>query len=313
MATLYERHEFSAAWPDYSDEAFADLVEDVRVHGIINPIVVYERKILDGWHRYRAALEVPGTSLPIIVYEEEPDLEFRDPRDYVISLNAHRRMLTVSQRAMAIAGVRDPRKPGNPDWTGETGMIMQDIADEANASVRTMQSAYKVLEDEELRQQVLSGDMTINEAVRTMGQSESSADTDEDESLETRQSAPDNVEPMPDRSPTRLVRGTKAELQARLDTLEDDLEVKAEQVDELRHRVEFLEGEQSPVEAVREQKFNNLIADNKSYKAGSESWQAKYADVLEENKHLHKNIDHLSKQNAELKRLKTEIEGKLAR
>ena len=304
MEKPYERHELSAAWPDYTEEEFTDLVEDVRVHGILNPIIVYEDKILDGWHRYRAALAVPGTSLPILEFEIEPDLEFRDPRDYVISMNANRRMLDVSQRAIAVAAVRERLSPGNPDWSGEHGMTMDEIAGEANASVRTMQNAYRVLEDEKLAERVRNNEITINEAVRIMDAPEDGGGAiGEDESLETRPFPPrsGDIEPIPETSPTHRRSGTKADLQARLDKIEDDLEEKMEECDNLRHRIEFLEGESSPVEAVREQKFNNLMADNKSYKAASDSWQAKYADVLAENKQLSRNIEFLSKENARMK------------
>ncbi|TFV30199.1 MULTISPECIES: hypothetical protein [Bradyrhizobium] len=59
------------------------------------PVSVFERKILDGRNRYRAAVET-GTDCPTRYYGN-------DPLGYVISLNLKRRHLAESQRAMCAA------------------------------------------------------------------------------------------------------------------------------------------------------------------------------------------------------------------
>ena len=305
MEYQYERHPLSEIWPDYSEEAFTDLVEDIRVNGIIAPIVLYEGKVIDGWHRYRAALQVSGVTIPTLVYEDDSILQNMDPRDYVISINAQRRMLTVSQRAMAIAMIRDPRGPGNPDMVGAPGMTMQEIADEANASAKTMYGAFKV-RDAGMENMVLEGKATINEVLNII--SEEKALETENESLDTRTptqdvDAPidDPNKPIHDVSPPLKPTGlTKAALQEQLLDLEDELEDKNDVIQDLKHRLEFLENESSPVEAVREQKFNSLLADNKTLEAATQTWQAKYADLLKENKQLAKNNQHLASENAKL-------------
>ena len=49
----YERHEFSGVYPDW---VLDDLVSDMREHGWDGPpILLYEGKVLDGWHRLCAA------------------------------------------------------------------------------------------------------------------------------------------------------------------------------------------------------------------------------------------------------------------
>ena len=47
-----ERHPLSAAWPAVEKEVSADLLKSIETHGIREPIMIYEGRILDGWHRY---------------------------------------------------------------------------------------------------------------------------------------------------------------------------------------------------------------------------------------------------------------------
>lgn len=52
-----ECHETSNMFPPISTQQFDELVEDIRQHGLLEPIMLLEGKILDGRHRYRACLE----------------------------------------------------------------------------------------------------------------------------------------------------------------------------------------------------------------------------------------------------------------
>ena len=55
----YERHPLSALWGNIPEAEFAEMVEEFR-SPTRQMIMLYEDKILDGWHRYLMCL--PGSS-----------------------------------------------------------------------------------------------------------------------------------------------------------------------------------------------------------------------------------------------------------
>lgn len=87
-------HPYADTVPPMTEEEYVNLRDDIRANGLIEPVVIFEGKILDGRHRYKACLA-----------EGKPvhSVEFRgtnaEALSRVISLNLARRHLTVSQRA----------------------------------------------------------------------------------------------------------------------------------------------------------------------------------------------------------------------
>jgi hypothetical protein len=87
-------HEVATIFPMMGDEEYNALVEDIKAHGLLEPVWIYQGKIIDGRNRYKACQEV-GI---------EP--QFREWNgygsliDFVVGLNLKRRHLTSSQKAM---------------------------------------------------------------------------------------------------------------------------------------------------------------------------------------------------------------------
>ncbi len=87
-----EFHPLANIFPLLEGPDFAELVADIKAHGLHEPIVVYEDKVLDGRNRLAVGIEPTFTA-----YTGD------DPVAYVVSLNLRRRHLDESQRAMVAA------------------------------------------------------------------------------------------------------------------------------------------------------------------------------------------------------------------
>jgi len=88
-----ESHRFADIFPMIEGNEFEQLKADIKEHGLLQPIILYEGKILDGRNRYKAVMEL---NLPIKTIEYEGT----KPLEYVISGNLKRRHLTADQRAV---------------------------------------------------------------------------------------------------------------------------------------------------------------------------------------------------------------------
>jgi ParB-like chromosome segregation protein Spo0J len=93
-----EVHPLANIFPMLSDEALADLAEDIKANGQRVPILLdQEGRLLDGRNRLKAC-ELAGV---------EPKAERltngADPLTLIVSLNIKRRNLTAGQRAIAAA------------------------------------------------------------------------------------------------------------------------------------------------------------------------------------------------------------------
>ena len=101
-------HPLAEMFPLIKGKAFADLVADIKANGLVEPITLYEGKILEGRNRYLAC-QAAGVE-PIT-----REYQGTDPAAFVWSANFLRRHLTKSQRALAIAQFATLKK-GNPHF-----------------------------------------------------------------------------------------------------------------------------------------------------------------------------------------------------
>ena len=164
---MHERHPLSAAFPDLSDEEFTALKDSIERNGQRDKILLFEGQILDGWHRYRACLEL-GKEPIFGVFTG-------DAVECVIDKNIHRRQLTASQRAMALATCNQWLGVGTNQLSPQRGsgmvaMSIRKMAVAANVNPKTIEKAKLVSlrATPELREQVITGATTLAEAVRAL-------------------------------------------------------------------------------------------------------------------------------------------------
>ena len=93
-----EAHKFADVFPMIEGNELEVLKTDIQEHGLLNPIVLYEDKILDGRNRFKACNEI-GIEPKFETYKGNKPLEF------VISLNLKRRHLTQSQAGVIALSV----------------------------------------------------------------------------------------------------------------------------------------------------------------------------------------------------------------
>lgn len=171
IQTHMEFHEVANLFPLIEGKEFDDLVEDIRVNGLQQPIWTYQGKIIDGRNRYRACIEA-GV---------EP--QFREWRGngsliaFVVSLNLKRRHLTSSQKAMVAIEIERMLGEEARKLQGARTDLFQNFekgepihaAKQAAAIVGTnhqyVVDAKKIVElAPELKEVVLNGTMKIPEA-----------------------------------------------------------------------------------------------------------------------------------------------------
>ena len=148
-----KRHPLSAVWPDLNHEETRALDESMSAQGFDEgqPVVRYEGMVLDGWHRYRKALQLDIE--PVFM-----DYAGDDPAGFVISRHKARRHISKEEIAEAVLRCREwlpagrPRKPDQDDPVSEpkgAPRTNQQLAEEAGVSIGTLKRAKRSVREEE--------------------------------------------------------------------------------------------------------------------------------------------------------------------
>lgn len=165
----YEQHPLGQAWSRWDEEAFKLLIDDIDQNGVREKIVIYDGKVLDGWHRYQACLELGVKNIPM------REFEGNNPVDYVVSANYHRRHESVSIRAMSLAKTFEIAdnlglKYHNVEQDESRKIARLSIpnaAKLAGVSPRTMNDAKAAAKaTQEVQQAVLDGQIPVSEAAK---------------------------------------------------------------------------------------------------------------------------------------------------
>ena len=158
-----EFHELANLFPMMKPEELGDLVADVKKNGLIEPIVLYEEKILDGRNRYLACGEA-GVKPHYDYYKGD------DPIGFVISMNLHRRHLNETQRAVVASRIANMRQGERTDIQPSANwqkVSQQEAADQLNVGSRTVARVKQVeRQAPELMPKLESGEMSAHEAVK---------------------------------------------------------------------------------------------------------------------------------------------------
>ncbi|HEX6968281.1 MAG TPA: MT-A70 family methyltransferase [Micromonosporaceae bacterium] len=154
-------HPVADIFPMMSDREYRDLVEDIRAHGLREPVWTHrDGRIIDGRNRWLACAEL-GIEPQTKVYEgDDAGLV-----SFVVSLNLRRRHLNESQRAMVAARIERLRHGGKRQ-DANLHLDRDDAARLLNVSPRSIASAKKVqaLGIPELGQKVESGGVSVSTA-----------------------------------------------------------------------------------------------------------------------------------------------------
>ena len=156
MTDAIQFHPIANLFPLLEGDAFAELVADIRAHGLREPIVLYGGMILDGSNRYRACLTA-GVEPRFAEYTGA------DPVAYVVSLNIKRRHLDESQRAIVAARIATLKLGDNQH---SEGLPIGRASTLLNVGERSVARAREVLDEgaPELVAAVERGEVSVSTA-----------------------------------------------------------------------------------------------------------------------------------------------------
>ena len=101
-------HPLAEYWPEMTADEYSELLASVKQNGVREPIFLLDGQVLDGRHRYRAAIEL-GVDCKMRDFPAG-----HDPTDFVVDRNARRRHLSASSRARAVLLCYEWRDRGHP-------------------------------------------------------------------------------------------------------------------------------------------------------------------------------------------------------
>ena len=177
-----EIHELASIFPSLGDAELQGLAGDIAANGLLEPITLYEGKILDGRSRYQAC-QLAGIEPRFIGYAGD------NPVAFVKSKNLARRDLTEAQRAAALlkleeylgllrAEARSAHRAGSArggkaglrgDQPSESRDVHARIAKDSRTSRGTVSRVARVkLEAPDLFEKVAAGEMEAKRAERVL-------------------------------------------------------------------------------------------------------------------------------------------------
>jgi len=163
----FEYSELSTVFPSFQgDEEFTHLVNSIKSEGLLEPIVIWKGKIVDGRHRHLACKE--ARVQPEYTYLPD-DWSLDKVKNRVVALNVLRRHLTTGQRALVAAAlatmtVGGDRKSDQRQNSADDKSNKQ-VGDQLNVSHQSVKTAKNIKKDTpDLAEKVNKGQMSLNAA-----------------------------------------------------------------------------------------------------------------------------------------------------
>jgi ParB-like chromosome segregation protein Spo0J len=164
-----EPHELASIFPKLLWGPLNKLANDIAQVGLLEPIVLYEGKILDGWNRYKAC-RIADVQPHFVTYTGAYPALY-----YVQSKNIERRHLGNGQRALIAAKLatlthggdrRSTDQDRNSGLASEPSHTQEDAAAFMHTSVDSLQVAKKVIEsgNQEVITKLGNGEITLHKA-----------------------------------------------------------------------------------------------------------------------------------------------------
>ena len=143
----------------FSDEALSDLVDSIREHGVIQPLIVREVKgkleLIAGERRWRACQKLEVDTVPVI-YREASD---RDVLEMALIENLQREDLNPVEEAQAYTRLAK-----------DFGMTQEEIASRVGKNRATVANAMRLLDlSAEVQQQLVAGQISVGHAKVVLG------------------------------------------------------------------------------------------------------------------------------------------------
>ena len=165
-AGTLKRHELSSIFGDMPETDFENLVKSVEQDGFMDSLIrMHDGKILDGWHRYQAALSLNLVrKLMFMAWDEEKE---GNAIAFVSARNLERRHLSASQRAQIVVSLNERFA-----WGGDRSKTPNDalktkteLAAQANVGASSIDRAVKV-EKLGKSESVISGETSATQVIK---------------------------------------------------------------------------------------------------------------------------------------------------
>jgi hypothetical protein len=163
MNKKHEVHPVASLFPMMDDASFQALKEDIKTHGLREPIVFWKNMLVDGRNRLKACVELG------LEADESELMDETDPVAWVISHNLHRRHLTTSQRsdvAAKIATLRRGEAGNGRKVDGSKDTSISEAASQMKVSPASVKRAKKVHAkgSEAVKQAMADGSLPVSTA-----------------------------------------------------------------------------------------------------------------------------------------------------